>query len=283
VRSHAERGNEVAGNVVHDLTSYWPVLVAFVSLVAAGIGAPIPEELPVIGAGVWVGTNPDDLGPERWLILPVCIVGVVISDCLLYSIGRLWGQRLLQQRWLARLLPLEKRSHIEQNFQKYGIRILLYVRWLPGIRSPMFITAGTMRLDFRRFIIADGLSSMFGHSLLFVLGFLFGDQFMSLVREAEAEVNKVKPILILCGLGALAVYLLVHFLRRPVPTGDPKEELPMIAERVVATIETIESKLPLIGSKTTPAVDHRPHPIPPASEPQRSTSPPAEAPKPPGS
>ena len=79
MRSHAERGNEVAGNVVHDLTSYWPVLVAFVSLVAAGIGAPIPEELPVIGAGVWVGTNPDDLGPERWLILPVCIVGVVIS------------------------------------------------------------------------------------------------------------------------------------------------------------------------------------------------------------
>ncbi len=266
---------------MHDLTSYWPVLVAFVSLVAAGIGAPIPEELPVIGAGVWVGTNPDDLGPERWLILPVCIVGVVISDCLLYGIGRLWGQRLLQHRWLARLLPPEKRSHIEQNFQKYGIRILLYVRWLPGIRSPMFITAGTMRLDFRRFILADGLSSLFGHSLLFVLGFLFGDQFMSLVTKAEAEVNKVKPILILCGLGALAVYFFVHFLRRPVPTGDPKEELPRIAGKVVATIETIESKLPLIGSKTTPTVDHQPHSDAPASDRQRSTSPPAEAPKPP--
>src|SRR5438132_226902 len=107
IRSHSSRMSRRSRTSMSSGSAKMP-------MVAAGIGAPIPEELPVIGAGVWVGTNPDDLGPERWLILPVCIVGVVISDCLLYSIGRLWGQRLLQQRWLARLLPLEKRSHIEQ-------------------------------------------------------------------------------------------------------------------------------------------------------------------------
>ena len=237
-----------------DLTSYWPILGFFLSLVAAGIGFPIPEELPVIGAGVWVGTNPE-LGPERWLALPICIAGVVISDCLLYGLGRMWGPGLLRNRWVARFLSPEKKVQIESNFQKHGIRILLYVRWLPGIRAPMFVTAGTMRLDFRRFVVADGLSSMIGHSLLFLLGYLFGEQFMSLVTRAEHEVDKLKPILILSGLAVVSVYFLIHFLRRPVPTGDPKEELPKIAEKVVGAIESIESRLPRLGSKATPTTD----------------------------
>ena len=78
---------------------------------------------------------------------------------------RLWGPGLLRNRWVARFLPPEKKAQIEANFQKHGIRILLYVRWLPGIRAPMFVTAGTMRLDFRRFVVADGLSSMIGHTV----------------------------------------------------------------------------------------------------------------------
>ena len=105
-----------------------------------------------------------------------------------------------------------------------------------------------------------GLSSLFGHSLLFLLGYLFGEQFMNLVAAAEKEVDKLKPILILCGLAAVVVYLVIHFLRRPVPTGDPKDELPRIAGKVVATMETIESRLPLIGSRKPPSGE-----LPPAT------------------
>ena len=42
--------------------------------------------------------------------------------------------------------PVGRREQIESNFHHYGLRILLMVRWVPGIRSPMFVTAGTMRL-----------------------------------------------------------------------------------------------------------------------------------------
>ena len=73
-------------------TILWACFTAFAALVAAGFGAPIPEELPTVGAGVWVGSNPD-LGELRWLILPVCFSGVLISDVMLYGIGRWWGPR----------------------------------------------------------------------------------------------------------------------------------------------------------------------------------------------
>lgn len=217
-------------------TLFWPMLIAFVSLVAAGIGAPIPEEIPVIGAGIWVASNPE-LGVLRWLILPVCFAGILISDVLLYGIGRLWGTRLLEHRWLARMMPPDRREQIESNFHHYGLRILLMVRWVPGIRSPMFVTAGTMRLPLHRFIIADAIAAIAGHSLLFFLAYWGGDTVKTLAERAEAEVeHKIKPLIILAAIILVAIYLLYHFWKRPVTVGDPKE-IPIIGDRVAEKIE----------------------------------------------
>jgi membrane protein DedA with SNARE-associated domain len=217
----------------------WPMIIAFASLVAAGIGAPIPEEIPTIGAGIWVASNPDlgSLAPLRWLILPVCFVGILISDVMLYGIGRRWGTRLLEHRFLARLMPPGRREQIESNFHRYGVRILLMVRWMPGIRSPMFVTAGTMRLPLYRFIVADAIAAVVGHSLLFFLAYWFGDQFKTLVEHAEKEVqHTIRPLIILAAIIVVAVYLVIHFWKRPVTVGDPKE-LPIIGPQVAAKIE----------------------------------------------
>jgi membrane protein DedA with SNARE-associated domain len=227
---------------VPDLSDLWPFLVAFTALVAAGIGVPVPEELPTIGAGIWVGTNPD-VGPVRWLILPVCFVGVLISDVLLYSIGRLWGPRLLDLRWVARLVPPETRQRTEQNFQTYGVKILLFVRWFPGIRSPMFITAGVMRLPLYQFILADGIAAVFGHSLLFFLAYWFGDQFRELVVRAEHTVETtLKPLLVLTAIAGVGAYLVYHFWRKPVVTGDPKE-VPLIG-KVADKLSSADIRIP---------------------------------------
>ena len=220
---------------------FWPMFGAFVSLVAAGIGAPIPEEIPVIVSGIWVASNPE-LGVLRWLVLPVCFVGILISDVLLYGIGRLWGTRLLEHRWLARLMPPGRREQIECNFHRYGISILLMVRWIPGIRSPMFITAGTMRLPLHRFIIADAIAAVAGHSLLFFLAYWFGDQVKVFVESLENEVqSKVRPLLILAAIAGVAIFFLIHFWKRPVTVGDPKE-IPIIGQQVAAKIEQSSSK-----------------------------------------
>jgi len=203
-------------------------------LVAAGLGLPVPEEIPTIGAGIWVGSHPD-FGPLRWLILPVCFLGVLISDVMLYGIGRWWGPHLRERPWAKRLLPPTTWERIEGNFNRYGIKILLMVRWVPAIRSPMFITAGIMRLPLARFILADAIAACFGHTLLFALAYWFGDQFGELVERWEKRVDHYKPLIVLLLLGAVAAYLTYHFWRRPVSTGD-LEEIPLIGDKVAAKI-----------------------------------------------
>src|SRR3974390_988206 len=97
-------------------------LGVFAALIAAGFGFPIPEELPVLTAGILVGHEDTTL---RWYImLPVVIAGVVIGDGGLYGIGRLWGPQLLKIDWIERkILPPEKRLTIEKNFANRGIMV----------------------------------------------------------------------------------------------------------------------------------------------------------------
>src|SRR5262249_36246344 len=155
------------------------------ALVAAGVGFPIPEELPIVTAGALVGHSGDlpdvddrlklaiavlavdsqspfpagvpwpglvlahtidvisaptpQIPLRWWIMLPVCILGVVISDGLLYGVGRFWGPRLLETRWMKRLVTNEKRQRIEDNFHRYGVLVLLFARLMPPIRGPIFI------------------------------------------------------------------------------------------------------------------------------------------------
>ncbi len=212
--------------MVFDAATFYIYLGVFTALVAAGVGFPIPEEIPVVTGGVLVGHAPDQL--RWWVMLPVCIAGVVISDGLLYGVGRAWGARVLEHPWIKRrLVPPRRRERIESNFQQYGVKILLFARFLPAIRSPIFITAGIMRVPFSRFLLADGIYAIPGVSLLFFLGFWFTDQFKEAVDRAESY----RPVVIVALLVAVGSYLLYHFLHRPVATGDP-EELPVLGDKV---------------------------------------------------
>jgi membrane protein DedA with SNARE-associated domain len=213
-------------------------LGVFAALVAAGVGFPMPEEIPIVTAGALAGHASQDPASSLhwWILLPLCILGVVISDGLLYLAGRTFGMGLLRFPLVARILPRERVQRVQRNFRKYGVLILLFARVLPGIRSPIFLTAGIMRLSWRRFLLADGIYAIPGVSLLFFLAYWFTDQFRDLVTEAEVEVSRVRPLVILAGILGVAVYCLVKFLRHPVHTGDP-QELPLIGDQVAATMQ----------------------------------------------
>lgn len=218
------------------------ILIFFGMFVSAGMGAPIPEEVAIVGAGIWTAAHGPEYPLYRWLMLPVCITGVIIADMILYGIGRCYGTRLLEWRWTARFFPSEKRKRIERNFHRYGVNILVVGRLLPGIRTPLFLTAGIMRLSFTRFLLADGIGAIVGNSILFFLAFWFGDQFKELVDAAEGTVNRIKPLLFLLLIGGVGLYFLYHFLRTPLPTGDP-EELPLIGKQVAARIDSVEIRI----------------------------------------
>jgi membrane protein DedA with SNARE-associated domain len=215
-----------------ELIRDWGCLGVFIWIVATGLGLPCPEEVPVILGGVFVGHPGSQINMA--LMLTACFLGVIVGDGLLYGIGRLWGPRILEFAWVKKhVLPPERLERIESNFHKYGIKILLFARLTPGIRAPIFVTAGITRVPLIKFLIADGIYAIPGVTLLFFLGYWFTDQLNAAWLQQEA--TRLKSILILVVILAVGAYFAYRFLRRPQVTGDP-EEMPPLVDKVTSKI-----------------------------------------------
>jgi membrane protein DedA with SNARE-associated domain len=233
--------------------SYDGYFGVFVALVASTTVLPIPEELPVIWAGVQCGisdtTFADDRGnPARllwWVMLPVVIVGAVIGDIVLYTVGRLWGKRLLDIGWVKRrIVTPEKRASIEKNFAKHGIKVLLGVRLLPGVRGPVFFIAGMARLPLWQFILADAIYAIPIVNLMFWTAYWFTDQIMVLVNELNTYKSLVMSH-VLAGVAGALIYR--YLIARRVPTG----ETPPIVEKAGAIGHAIEHALESVADAVT--------------------------------
>lgn len=216
--------------MVETLSQYGYVGI-FLMLLGAGFGVPIPEELPVILAGIMVGHEDTTL---RWYVMvPVLIAGVVLSDFVLYGAGRLWGRKLLDIGIVKRkIISPEQQEKLEKNFAEHGILVLLGVRLLPGIRAPVFVFAGILKVPLTRFVIADAVYAIPLVNALFWLAYLLTDQ----VLETFNKLNEYKPLVAVAVLSGIAgVFIYKYVIGKRVSTGET-EKVPAVISKPVEAI-----------------------------------------------
>src|SRR5262249_47208561 len=91
----------------------------FLVLFIAGLGVPIPEELPIITGGVLS----HQLVLRWWIALPVCFVGVLSGDIALYWVGHHWGERGLGWRPVRWGLSPARGEQLKGSSRNNGIKI----------------------------------------------------------------------------------------------------------------------------------------------------------------
>ena len=231
----------------------------FAALLAAGCGFPIPEELPVITAGILVGH--EDTKLYWYYMLPVVIAGVVIGDGVLYGVGRIWGRRLLNIGFVRRnFVPVDKQEQIEKNFAERGIWVLLGVRLLPGIRAPVFVMAGVLKVPLGRFLLADAIYAIPLVNILFWLSYFLTDQ----VLEIFKKINEYKPLVVVAVLSGIAGALIQKYiLSRQVSTGEAPHVPSMISKPAVAAAHVVEKVMEKAVEKVTGRHHEKPHEEPP--------------------
>lgn len=247
---------------MRDFVELYGYYGAAIGILATGLGFPVPEEVPVLVAGAMANHL------KIYYMLPLCIVSVVIGDMLLYSIGRLWGSRLVQIPLIRRrLLTPERFATISANFHKYGVKILLFARVTPGIRTWIFLTAGITKLPIAQFVIADAIYAVPGVTILFFLGYFFTD---SIIDLAETEGAYVRPIMVLVAVAVVGLYLAYRMYRKPVLTGNPTEMPPVVGpvtERLEEVAESVAGTVKdKVLSRSQPGAAAKPADPPPAGE-----------------
>lgn len=171
-----------------------------------GLGAPVPEEVPIVAAGVL-----SHQGVLRWwLALPVCLVGVLAGDVVLYWAGHHWGERILGWRAVRRVLSPAREEQLKAAYRSHGVKIVFTARHVMGLRAAAFLTAGIARVPFWKFLAVDAGAALVGVPASFGLAFLFADQ----VEQVFANVHRVERWLGLLAVVGIAAWVGIVVWRR---------------------------------------------------------------------
>lgn len=184
---------------------HFPYLGLFILLILGGIGFPFPEDTTLILCGFLIST--DVVKPIPALL--AVYSGLLITDFGLYFVGKKYGRMVVAHRKFQKIISPERLAALEDKFNKKGILVILIGRHLVGLRAQIFLAAGVMRMSALKFLIADGISSLFTISLMGGLGYLGGNS----LKVIKKDITKIGHIWILVAVIMLAVYLLFRYFK----------------------------------------------------------------------
>lgn len=168
-----------------------------VFLVLTGCGLPIPEEIPIVFAGIW--SSQGNLDP--WLAFLACLVGALLGDTVMFAIGYHFGHGLaMRHPKLAKLVGAEREASFEEAIQRHMFKVMALSRFMVGVRGPVYLSAGVVRVPFRRFIMYDAICATLVVGTFFSIAFYFGDHITDLLRDAEWALTILVILVVLVGL-----------------------------------------------------------------------------------
>lgn len=147
-------------------------LVVLGTLGLCGLGLPVPEDIILITAGFLSALGKFSL----WSAILAGMVGVLSGDAVLFFLGRRYGPAAFDLPLIRRLFTPERREAAQQRVLENARFICFIARFLPGLRSPIYLTAGAMQIPPRTYIMQDGFAAAISVPVWVYVGWYFGDR-----------------------------------------------------------------------------------------------------------
>jgi membrane protein DedA with SNARE-associated domain len=154
------------------MESVWPFVqslqgmpaygVMFALLFGCGIGLPMNEDIVLLAASALTLKGVMEPVP----LMVVAWFGLLGGDTLVFHWGHRFGAGLLRHPFLARIMPPHKLEAMQATMHRYGPAYIFVVRFLPGIRTALFLAAGSLKMPYRHLFVYDGLAALIELPLL---------------------------------------------------------------------------------------------------------------------
>lgn len=160
----------------------------------------LPSETVVIALGVATAGSAD---PRIGVLVALAAFGAFLGDNVAYLIGRRFGPAV-ERRLLTGERGQRRRAWAQRSLDRFGARIIVACRFVPGGRTAVTLTCGLVGFPRRRFVTATACAGIIWASYAFFLGRIGGKLF---------ESREWLGLLLALGL-ALAVSALIEAARR---------------------------------------------------------------------
>lgn len=248
---------DVIGFIEQNVSPFW----LFVGMILTGLGAPFPEEVFIILGGIQAANGNLETLPTFGALLS----GGLLGDCIMYGMGFHFGRGLLNKGGLfSRFITPERERHVEELMAKHGLKVLLFARFLVGVRSPVYITTGILRVNFRRFVLFDTVCATLVIGAFFSLSYFFADQikgWWEKLHGAETVLTVIVISVIVLGCG-------IYFWRHHRSAKNKRKEEPPADSSPAAASEWTSETSPSNGTEelkepaTSSVADAASHDVP---------------------
>lgn len=126
---------------------------------------------------VWEGLRTFVMGkPILFVLMTGLLIAVssVVSEIITYWLARIGGRALVERfsRWLR--VDMRHFDRAESLFTRWGVRLVIFGRVLPGVRTLVSVPAGMTRMNFGLFFSASFGGAYLWNTLLVAAGYLLG-------------------------------------------------------------------------------------------------------------
>lgn len=190
------------------LTPYgtYSYFVMFGILMACGFGLPMPEDIVLISGGILASHGVTQL----WLVNVVCMAGVLIGDGTIFLLGRRFGPSIKQMGFFKKVFTESRDQAVRRVFDKYGDKVIFMGRFMPGLRTPIFLTAGTYQVKPWKFFLLDGFAAVISVPLWIWIGFFFGKN----LEELEVKIHEFQFGIYSILAGLIIAFIAYKILKR---------------------------------------------------------------------
>ena len=119
--------------------------------------------------------------------LAACFLGIWLGDLGLYALARYFGRPFLKRNWVQRRVNDDRLARSEAWWKRRGLLVLLVARFVPGLRLPTYLIAGTLAVPFLSFAAVTALMGLVWVPLIFVLVWMAGTEAVTWYAAAKGH------------------------------------------------------------------------------------------------
>lgn len=150
-------------------------------LLICGLGVPLPEDITLIAAGILSALG----SISFWGAMAAGFFGVLAGDAFLFTVGRIYGRRAFELPVIRLIMTPRRVALAERKIMRNSHFICFTARFLPGLRSPIFLMAGIMGVRPLVFYALDGFAALISVPIWVWLGHKVGENIDVAFKYAE--------------------------------------------------------------------------------------------------
>ncbi|MFA5524010.1 MAG: VTT domain-containing protein [Tissierellales bacterium] len=145
-----------------------------------------------------------------YLVIVNAVASTSLSSILLFNLGMKKQEKILQSKIVALLFGTSKITKLRKLFDKLGVLVIIFSKFIPGIYSLTVLSAGIFKVRKRAAYLSIVLISSFHHIVLITLGKLLGENWIIILRRMDIY----NRYIIIIAVIAFIIYLIMLQLKK---------------------------------------------------------------------